>query len=161
MTPELAFVQSASVSPATSPVRLLKPLPLITRRPTPSPATSASPAGSRALKDLEPCLDTFERLARDSPLTLLERMQRGDLTNPQLSFAAEAAGLISDTRLVVAVLAKLARSHPSAPVREGAIYGLEKHLISSDEARSTLREAAEADVSPAVRAAARDALAFA
>ena len=45
-------------------------------------------------------------------------------------------------------------------MREGAIYGLEKHLAGSDEARSVLRDVAEADVSLAVRAAARDALAL-
>ena len=161
MAPELAFVQSARISPATSPVRVVRPAPLITWRPMPSPATSASLEGSRALEGLELSLDSFELLARESPLALLELMQGGALTNPQLSFAAEAAGLISDAQLVIGALAGLARSHPSAPVREGAIYGLEKHLADSDEARSVLRDVAQADVSPAVRAAARDALALA
>ncbi len=185
MSPELAL---PNLSPATSPVHASRSLTRSIRPPTPStqfePLTlgldrllwptqsgamdrSPSPATrlSQEVRGLQgpapkPCLDTFERLARESPLDLLAMMQGSVLTSPQLSFAAEAAGLITDSSLVMRFLMSLAESHPSAPVREGAVYGLERHLDHSDEARSMLRAVAEADVSPAVRSAARDALAL-
>ena len=92
--PEPPFVQSARISPATSPVRVARPAPLITWCPMPSPATSGSLEGSRALEGLELSLDSFELLARESPLALLELMQGGALTKPVTSSRAEAAGLI-------------------------------------------------------------------
>ncbi len=121
----------------------------------------------------KPCEEMFEYLAEHKPGRLAELVSgslltSGDLqlgsvavgrklTNAELSFAAEAAGRIEDPDLAVTALLALL-SHPAAPVREGAIYGIQRHLESSEEGRSTLRVLAASDASPAVKRAAADAL---
>lgn len=97
----------------------------------------------------------FRLLATRSPLRLLWLIRYGNLRPSQLTFAAEIAGSISDTTVVVPALLELLK-HPSALVREGAIYGLSQHL--SDEVRRRLARVAQTDPSPAVRSAAHDAI---
>jgi HEAT repeat protein len=124
---------------------------------------------------IKPTGEMFEDLASRSPARLVELLlgakleeidlARGaeavgrKLTDVELSFAAEACGGIEDSVLAIAGLLPLL-SHPTAPVREGAIYGLQRHLEASEEARSALRLIAESDASPGVRRAASDALLF-
>ena len=107
----------------------------------------------------EHCEAEFEFLARKNPARLLALVS-GELRNrPELlTFAAEWAGRIDSTSAVVRALLPLLR-HEDPAVREGAIYGLQRHLDRSIEARTTLRALAEGDPSPGVRESARDALA--
>jgi HEAT repeat protein len=100
----------------------------------------------------------FRSYAATTPMKLLELLP--SLGDVDLSFAAEALGTASDSGLAVPALLALL-DHRSAPVREGAIYGLEKHLERSGSARATLKRIATTDPSPGVRAAAQDALVLA
>jgi hypothetical protein len=79
-----------------------------------------------------------------------DRLEPSDLT-----FAAEALGRSDMGWLVRHALKPLLR-HASAIVREGAIYGLQKHLNA--EVRSALEAVVNSDASRAVRTAAEDAL---
>ncbi len=98
----------------------------------------------------------FERLARDAPQELVALLQGNTLPSHQLTFAAEIAGRLMSTEMVVEPLLELLR-HSSAVVREGAIYGLAHHL---DVARvvEQLRSIETGDPSPGVRAAATGAI---
>jgi hypothetical protein len=104
-----------------------------------------------------PCQEMFEEYARNDPDRLVDLLSSGTLTVPELSFASEAVGMVTDELLAVTALLPLLR-HQAPPVREGAIYGIERHLEQSEEARAVLREIASTDSSPAVRRAAADAL---
>lgn len=73
----------------------------------------------------------------------------------KLTFAAEQLGNV-DTDAAAALLVKLLR-HESPLVREGAVYGLEKHR-HRDNVDMMLCLVAVIDLSPSVRAAAREAL---
>jgi len=103
-----------------------------------------------------PSQENFEYLARHDAPRLLRWIASGDLPDAALTFAAEAAGLIANSIVVVTVLLPLL-GHTSAPVREGAVYGLQRHL-SEPRARDALRHAADADESAGVREAAQEAL---
>ncbi|EYF00653.1 HEAT repeat domain-containing protein [Chondromyces apiculatus] len=103
----------------------------------------------------EPCEAMFEFLAVQHPASLLRLIEQGKLDAADLTFAAELAGRLKHSEAVRRTLLPLL-AHPRAVVREGAIYGLSNHL---DEAsRERLAELVEKDQSPAVRAAAADAL---
>lgn len=97
----------------------------------------------------------FRILAVQSPIRLLWLIRHGNLRPSQLTFAAEIAGSVGDSAIVVPALLELL-NHPSPLVREGAVYGLSKHLTEAVNAR--LRTVSELDPSPAVRSAARDAI---
>jgi hypothetical protein len=102
-----------------------------------------------------PCEGAFELLALRFPRDLAKLIQNNRLKPSDLTFAAEALGRSNIGLLVRPVLQPLL-SHFSAVVREGAIYGLQRHM---DEAvRATLGIVAKDDSSPAVRMAAEDAL---
>jgi hypothetical protein len=103
----------------------------------------------------DPKESEFRMLAEQSPMRLLWLIRYGNLRPAQLTFAAEIAGSIADSAIVVPALLELL-NHSSPVVREGAVYGLEKHLTT--EVRERLRLVSEKDPSPAVRSAARDAI---
>ena len=73
----------------------------------------------------------------------------------ELTFAAEAAGMLSDSEAVRSALMPLL-GHSISLVREGAIYGLARHL--NDSVMVALRELAQSDPSPGVREAAKEVL---
>lgn len=102
-----------------------------------------------------PCEAAFELLARRHPLDLARLIEKGRLASPDLTFAAEALGRIDASWIVRQTLLPLLE-HADAIVREGAVYGLQKHL--GDEVRERLTRCARTDVSAGVRAAAEDAL---
>jgi hypothetical protein len=112
-------------------------------------------ASTAATDRPDPTESDFRRLATESPLRLVWLLRYGGLRPAQLTFAAEIAGGIPQPDVVVPALVELL-SHPSPVVREGAVYGLGKHL--TDEVRLRLAAVSEQDSSPAVRAAAHDAL---
>lgn len=102
-----------------------------------------------------PCEAAFEFLARRHPIDLARLIEKGRLASPDLTFAAEALGRIDASWIVRQTLLPLLE-HAEAIVREGAVYGLQKHL--SDELRARLVRVARTDASAGVRAAAEDAL---
>jgi len=126
-------------------------------RPVPPPFDELPPpiAQRIASRWREPCEAAFEYLAEHSPPHLLQLIERGKLDAADLTFAAEIAGRVADSVAVRHTLLALL-SHPEAVVREGAIYGLARHLDSA--VRQQLSELAAKDPSAAVRTAAADAL---
>lgn len=104
--------------------------------------------------------EQFIRFADENPARLVELLRSNAIVRPALlTFAAEAAGRIANTALVVGALLPLL-SHTDPIVREGAVYGLEAHLEASLEARTALRSMATREPSPGVKAAVNDALAL-
>lgn len=97
---------------------------------------------------------SFKTLAKQEPDKLIALVENGKLAEHDLTFAAEALGLIEGPPL--ALLGTLAR-HSSALVREGAVYGLARHR-SSLLAQVPLERLAKSDPSPGVREAATEAL---
>lgn len=100
-----------------------------------------------------PCERTFETLAEGEPRRLVEYLQDPDLDPTLLTFAAEIAGGIADSDLVVPALIGLL-AHPKAYVREGAVYGLGRHredpraaaalrLVSANDPARDVRESAD------------------
>lgn len=101
--------------------------------------------------------EDFKTLATREPGRLAALVAKGPLADHDLTYAAEALGLIADTNLVVTILEPLTR-HASPVVREGVIYGLSRHVTASAVARAALERLAAHDPSPGVRAAAAEAL---
>jgi len=101
------------------------------------------------------CEEEFEYLAEHQPYRLLAYLENDDLTPSELTFAAEYAGLIRNATTVVPALTRLL-SHDSAPVREGAIYGLSYHVDAS--VRAALAQLAKEDTSDGVREAAQEVI---
>jgi len=99
----------------------------------------------------------FESLAVNNPARLITLIERGRLADHDLTFAAEALGRVADASAAIAVLRKLTH-HDSPVVREGAVYGLSRHVRSYPDARSAVATLASNDSSPGVRAAAIEAL---
>lgn len=103
--------------------------------------------------------EKFVRFAEENPARLVELIRSSPSLRPALlTFAAEAAGRIANTALVVSALLPLL-GHSDAVVREGAIYGLQPHLEASLEAREALRTMVAREPSPGVKAAVNEALA--
>ena len=103
-----------------------------------------------------PCEDLFARLASSDPDRLLRFLDpASDLADHLLTYAAEIAGTELPAARVVPALLRLL-SHPSAVVREGAIYGLDHHLGEPDVPRAVIG-LADTDPSAGVRAAASGA----
>ena len=102
-----------------------------------------------------PCEAAFELLAARFPHELARLIDGQRLEISDLTFAAEALGRCELGWLVRHTLLPLL-THASPVVREGAIYGLQKHLDA--DARTTMGTLSDSDPSPAVRLAARDAL---
>jgi len=103
----------------------------------------------------DPCEDAFEYLADGFPEGLLALIRSGRLEAADLTFAAEIAGRLPDHSAIRSALVPLL-SHREAVVREGAIYGLTRHIDAA--VRTTLERLAGGDPSRAVRTAAADAL---
>lgn len=103
-----------------------------------------------------PCEEMFLYLAEHDPPRLLSLIAKGELTAPQLTFAAEHAGLVRDRDQDVVDTLQRVLSHPKAFVREGAVYGLA--LIDHEDARALLERVAEGDADADVRVAAAEAL---
>jgi hypothetical protein len=126
--------------------------------PTDATAALQSSSGTTVADDWQrPCEALFRSLARSAPRRLLSIIGSGQLTPPDLTFAAEALGDVQDSNLVVPVLLQLL-DHASSLVREGAVYGLSHHL--NDESMKRLQVLADEDPSPGVRSAANDILAW-
>ena len=102
-----------------------------------------------------PCEAMFEYLAEHHPSQLLALLRSPRLSPADLTFAAEIAGRIPSSAAVREALLPLL-DHPKAVVREGAVYGLGKHL--DDPVRQRLARLAEDDQSAAVRCAAAETI---
>jgi HEAT repeat protein len=103
-----------------------------------------------------PCEQMFKVLLQSAPSALVQLLEEGVLAPADLTYAAEAAGQIRTTEAVFALLNTL--GHPSALVREGAIYGLAQHRDDS-RVDPRLQRTALHDLDVDVRAAATDVLA--
>lgn len=125
----------------------------IISNPVPS-STVASGEERVRLVDLSEA-DAFELVA-NRPEVLLERIHSGDLTNVELTFAAEALSSARKDGSVAQALDVLLQ-HGSALVREGAVYGAGAYGLQAF--RDRLQALAGNEPSAAVRAAAVDALA--
>lgn len=98
----------------------------------------------------KPCEAAFEYLVETDPASLLKLISSGRLSASELTFAAEIAGRIPQSRdILIKLLA-----HKDAVVREGAVYGL--GLLGN--ANEELQVCAQRDESPAVRQAATSQL---
>jgi hypothetical protein len=125
--------------------------------PPPSPFDCLDPELARrvALGWDEPCEGAFEYIVDHQPSELARLIRDGALAPGDLSFAAEILGRAFDSHLVRKTIGPLLQ-HPEAVVREGAIYGLTRHL--DDPMRAELERTSRSDPSAAVRTAAKDAL---
>jgi HEAT repeat protein len=126
-------------------------------RAFPPPFDELSPSAATDVADRwgEPCEAAFEFLAQNYPHELLKLIASNRLRPTDLTFAAEIAGQLLDSTEVRGILHPLL-AHADAVVREGAIYGLARHV---DQALGVeLRKLATSDPSPAVRQAAADTL---
>lgn len=96
---------------------------------------------------------SFEQLAVEQPQRLLALVLNGRLAEHDLTFAAEALGRVA---AALPVLFALARDG-SRLVREGAVYGLARHVRHAD-VRAVLARMSKEDPSPGVRTAAAETL---
>lgn len=128
-----------------------------TGRIAPPPFDELSDEAARAVitRWNRPCEGAFELLAARFPRDLAKLIEQNRLEVSDLTFAAEALGRSNMGWLVRYTLKPLVR-HASAVVREGAIYGLQKHV--DGEVRAVLEGVVKSDPSRAVRTAAEDAL---
>lgn len=126
-------------------------------RPIPPPFDALSPSIGTlvASRWREPCEAAFEFIALRDPVGLLKMIADRLLKPADLTFAAEIAGRIPSSFGIAAVL-RMLLNHPAAVVREGAIYGLARHLDAA--LRAELAAIAANDPSAAVRTAAADAI---
>lgn len=128
-----------------------------TVRIAPPPFDELSDDAARAViaRWNRPCEGAFELLAARFPRDLSKLIEQNRIETSDLTFAAEALGRSNMGWLVRHALKPLLR-HASAVVREGAIYGLQKHI--DVEIRAALETVSKSDASLAVRTAAEDAL---
>ena len=120
---------------------------------TPAVGTALETAAAEEFSE-----EKFIRFAEEDPSRLLGLLQSKAIARPALlTFAAEAAGRIANSALVVFTLLPLLQ-HADPVVREGAIYGLEPHLERSLEAREALRSMVRLEPSAGVKAAIEEAL---
>lgn len=126
-------------------------------RAFPSPFDELSPEVATEVVDRwgEPCEAVFEFLAQHYPAELLKLLASRRLRPTDLTFAAEIAGQLTDSTEVRRILHPLL-THADALVREGAIYGLARHIDPA--LRQDLTRLTSSDPSPAVRQAAADTL---
>jgi len=123
--------------------------------PPPFDELSANAATDVADRWGEPCEAAFEFLAQNYPHELLKLIASDRLRPTDLTFAAEIAGQLLDSTEVRGILFPLL-AHADAVVREGAIYGLSRHVDQT--VRTELSRLVTSDPSPAVRQAAADTL---
>lgn len=104
----------------------------------------------------EPCENAFRYMRDHYPSELLDLIQNGGLEDHDLTFAAERAGQISSMPdKVKATLLPLLK-HPSAVVREGALYGISSFVRQDKEVWDAVFELITRDESEAVRTVAYD-----
>jgi HEAT repeat protein len=126
-------------------------------RAVPPPFDVLSDEATRAVaRWVRPCEAMFEVLAARFPFDLVKLIEKDGLAPTDLTFAAEALGR-SNVSWQVRHTLKPLLDHESAVVREGAIYGLQRHL--DDDLRERLAKIAKDDPRAGVRTAAEDALA--
>jgi hypothetical protein len=104
----------------------------------------------------EPCEAMFEHLATEEPGELARIAVEGGLKVADLTFAAEQLGNATGELATQALLALL--EHKSSVVREGAVYGAQRH-IGHPGIRTALVRLSTDDPSPSVKAIAAAALA--
>lgn len=126
-------------------------------RPIPPPfdVLPAHVAAEVAERWTEPCEGVFEYLADKYPGALATLIKDGSLSPADLTYAAEYMGHSPNSAEVRKILLPLLE-HPSAVVREGAIYGIRRHLDAG--ARERLSAMADHDPNSAVMEAATEAL---
>ena len=119
------------------------------------PYKSLSPALASELmaRWARPCVEMFEYLAGTHPEELLRLICEETIPPTALTFAAEIAGSIKDSSCVAHVLISLL-DHEHPVVREGALYGLERH--QTNDAKIAIKRIAEHDPNKEVRAVARE-----
>jgi hypothetical protein len=115
------------------------------------PFTRAAKPGRKSAAPEE----EFLWMASQNPAQLIELVQAANMRPPRLTFAAEAMGFLEDSTIVKRILLPLL-SHPSALVREGAVYGISRHIDAN--VSEVLRNLSKSDPSPGVREAATEAL---
>ena len=120
-------------------------------RPYPFHELDAAVATEITARWKQPCEAMFEHLAQCHPDQLLRLVNAQQLPPIELSFAAEAAGTLANSPAVRNTLLRMLR-HGDAVVREGAIYGLARHV--DEEILRELRQVAATDPSPGVQEAA-------
>src|SRR5690606_30816822 len=96
-----------------------------------------------------------EYILEKDPRQLAVLIKSDALHSSELTFAAEIMGRCGDSNLVRQTVGPLLR-HAAAVVREGAIYGLVRHL--DDDLLAELSNLKSNDPSAGVRTAAGDAL---
>jgi vesicle coat complex subunit len=109
-----------------------------------------------------PCESMFEHYAKHDPHELIRMIQNANLDDVLLSKAVEHAGDIDDPAFIdnaIAVLKKVARTHSTDYVREGAIYGLAKY-ISRQDVVETLADMCAYDECATVREIALETLKY-
>lgn len=128
-----------------------------TTHPFPPPFDQLDPRLAAQVRSKwgELCEEMFEYLADEHPSQLVLLLLSKKMPVSDLTFAAEIAGRIDDSNMVRPVLLGLL-AHPDPVVREGAIYGLARHVDAA--VASELRRLADTDLSAAVRSAASDLL---
>jgi hypothetical protein len=98
----------------------------------------------------------LREMAEQAPAQLVGLVKRGAAWKPaDLSYAAEIIGGLRTSEATSALLDLL--DHPSAVVREGAVYGLARRVLDP-RAVAALRKVSTFDPSEAVRIAAQGAL---
>ncbi|MDO8446653.1 MAG: HEAT repeat domain-containing protein [Deltaproteobacteria bacterium] len=103
------------------------------------------------------CQDEFDYLAQNHPGILVALIKNNEIEDTLLTFAAESLGLSKNTELVETTLLPLLK-HQFAPVREGAIYGLQRHIFDSSKIHEAIQDVSLNDTSKGVRSAAHDAI---
>lgn len=93
------------------------------------------------------CRESLRFLSKHYPQYLLDMINQQLLEPVDLTFAAEYAGKINSEQVKQTLLPLL--KHPSAIVREGALYGLEKKL--DEEIVSEISNLAKDDPSESIR----------
>lgn len=100
------------------------------------------------LADRSYCEAELEQMAAAEPEKLLALIRSEELPAHLLTFAAEYAGRIEDSKAALAALLPLLWGG-NALVREGAIYGIAQHMDA--DVAHLLRDRSDRDSSPAVR----------
>lgn len=101
---------------------------------------------------------TARDMARKDPDRLLEILRKRNVTPAELFFCADFAGQIQGRDAeVLDVLLDLVYRHADGSVREGAVYGLGRH-VHYPVVRDALMWVSKNDKSEVVRSSAADAL---
>lgn len=158
--PEYVNLLKADVPPAAvstenisdQPISIVKAVEFLNPRldlffpSTADDETSTASATSPAL--IKPSDALFERYAQIQPHELIRLIRGTELAAADLASAAEIAGTIPDSDLVVSALIPLLRDNIPM-IREAAIRGLSNHVTI--EVERELARLAEEDPSPAIR----------